>query len=450
MRLSGSPLPLSSVVFVLAVLPGSAAAASPQSASAAPPTPHFEEHLVWDDFTYGFGVQAADLDGDGLMDLVAADTSGFVQAEPFADDSSGRPPDDPGIRRPAVSAGPPPANSHVYWFKNDGRGGFERRFIARNDPNRRLERHVIADLDQDGLPDVVMVDNLLGDIVWFRNPGPAALARGETWTKTFIAKGGLFGAVDVTVADFDGDGRPDVAGAGWRLGNCFKWFRNPGNPAATEWEGWVIDGGFPGASCVFAGDVNGDGRPDLLATSRDSRAVLWYETPAKPAQHSWRRHVIDLPPSPEPVFAKLVDLNGDGHLDVLLAWGGYLQVASGHSQPGAIVWYESAGLADGRVQWRKHVVTHDLPGAVDVVTGDFNGDGHLDVAALGWMPGEIAWFENHGDPAAHWTKHPIKQAFPNANQLTVADFDGDGRPDIAAIADYGAMSLRWWSNRHAP
>src|SRR5580658_6506663 len=49
----------------------------------------FTEHLVWDKFTYGFGIQALDLDGDGFIDLTASDTCGFVQTEPFAGETPG-------------------------------------------------------------------------------------------------------------------------------------------------------------------------------------------------------------------------------------------------------------------------------------------------------------------------------------------------------------------------
>jgi hypothetical protein len=307
-----------------------------------------------------------------------------------------------------------------------------------------LERHVIADINQDGRPDIVAVDNLLGDIIWYENPGPEGLARGQLWKKHYVSKGGMFGAEDVTVADFDGDGYLDVAAAGWRLGNCFKWFKNPGPGEDSEWPGWIIDGGFPVARCVVAGDLNGDGRSDLFATSDASRAILWYETPADPTTQPWRRHVIDLPKGPEePVFGKLADLNGDGRLDVVVASGGQWDKAEA---TGTIAWYENAGVADGRIQWKKHIISRDLAAACDVFIADLDGDGRLDVAATGYKPGEVAWFQNPGNPAGRWIKHSLKQNWPNANQVIVADLDHDGRPDIAAIADYGSMELRWWRN----
>ena len=408
--------------------------------SGSTPTPSplsFTEQLIWGGFNYNWGVQAIDLDGDGALDLTASDAlAGRMKAEPFAGKTPAGPVETTGIR------------SNLYWFKNDGKGNFERRFIARNDPHGRLERHVIADINKDGRPDVVVVDNFYGDILWYENPGMTALARGDLWKKYFITKGGMLGAEDLTVADFDGDGHIDVAAAGWRLGNRYMWFRNPGK-AAGEWRGFYIDGGFPVARSIFAGDVNADGRSDLLATSDAASIILWYENVAAAKdQVEWRRNVIDLPGAPpagQPVFGKLVDLNRDGRLDILMAFGGW-----GTSKEGGVAWYENSGVEDGRVQWKKHLITDALPGGFEAVAADLDGDGDLDVVATGETPGQIAWFENPGDPAGRWVKHTLRAEWIHANQVIVADVNHDGRPDIVAVADYGSLELRWWRNEGKP
>lgn len=432
---------LTAIIFAAFLAPLSLAVETKPGAESVQSPIGFTEHLIWNDFSYGFGVQAIDIDGDGFLDLTVADTASFVQMEPLAGEPPVAPVPEQGNNLPAVSKGPGIRNSNIYWFRNDGKGNFTRRFIAKDDVSRRLERHVFADLNKDKKLDMVIVDNLLGDVIWYENPGPAAVARDDLWKKHFVSKGNMLGAVDVTVADFDGDGWPDVGAAGWRMGNCFKWFRNPGAVAVEEWAGWTIDGGFPLASCVVAGDMNGDGRPDLFTTSGTSRAVIWYENPGDPAKLPWRRNVIDLTPGPrEPMFGKLVDLNGDGRLDAVLAWGGY-----GNRPAGAVIWYEHSGVAEGRVQWKKHLIG-GMVASLDVAVADIDGDGALDVAAIGFMPGEMSWFQNPGNPAARWTKHVIKENWPNVNQVIIADLDNDGRPDLAGVADYGAMELRWWRN----
>ncbi|HRE80930.1 MAG TPA: VCBS repeat-containing protein [Opitutaceae bacterium] len=416
-------------------------------AAARGPALRFSEHLVWNDFSYGFGLQAIDVNGDGHLDLTVADTAAFVQTEPFSGEDLESIVDWPGNNRPAVSKSPRLRNSHVYWFENDGKGGFTRRFIARNDVNRRLERHVFGDINRDGRPDLVIVDNLLGDLVWYENPGKEAIARGDLWKKRFIAKGTMLGAVDVTLADFDGDGWLDAAGAGWRLGEGFKWFKNPGRTDREDWAGHVIDSAFAHATAVLAGDIDRDGRMDLLATSSTSRAVMWYQCPQKPSQQPWKRNIIDLTPGGErePVFMKFADLNRDGRLDVVLAWGGYGNRPEGEPRAGAIIWYEQGDVVEGRVQWKKHLIGQ-LRSATDVAIGDLDGDGALDVAAIGFMPGEVSVFRNSGDPSARWVKETVKSNWPNVNQVVIADLDGDGRADLAAVADYGAMELRWWRN----
>ena len=93
------------------------------------------------------------------------------------------------------------------------------------------------------------------------------------------------------------------------------------------------------------------------------------------------------------------------------------------------------------------IISDDLPGASYVETARSGRRCMwLEVVASGFMPGEVAWFGHPGNPAARWTKHTLKTNWPNVNQLVIADFDNDGRPDIAGIADYGSMELRWWRN----
>ena len=85
--------------------------------------------------------------------------------------------------------------------------------------------------------------------------------------------------------------------------------------------------------------------------------------------------------------------------------------------------------------------------AFDAFPVDLDGDGDLDVLATGWSkPGRLVWCENSGDPYTGWTVHTIKEPFENANQVIAADFNGDGRPDVAATADQDSEHLFWWIN----
>jgi hypothetical protein len=111
-----------------------------------------------------------------------------------------------------------------------------------------------------------------------------------------------------------------------------------------------------------------------------------------------------------------------------------------------IVWYENVGTPGNGQQWRKHVIG-ELYFAFEAFAADLNGDGKLDVLATAWGPqGQLAWFENPGDPKGKWKKHVLKPNWVRANQVIAADLDGDGRLDITATAERGSNELRWWRN----
>jgi hypothetical protein len=220
---------------------------------------------------------------------------------------------------------------------------------------------------------------------------------------------------------------------------------------------------MPEARTVRAGDFNGDGMPDLLCTSfgyakvpldvTDAKAhgcsVVWYENPGRPATRPWKKHVID-GRSRAPVHGHPVDLDGDGDLDVVMALGMGKEWAPEGGQE--VVWYENVGKPGKGGEWKKHRIGA-LPSAFEASAADLDGDGDIDVVATAWAFGDrVVWFENPGDPRGRWAVHLLKEKWYAANQVIVADLDGDGRPDIAAAADAGsrrvdgAKELRWWRN----
>ncbi|HAA52562.1 MAG TPA: hypothetical protein DCE43_22795, partial [Planctomycetaceae bacterium] len=115
-----------------------------------------------------FGVAAADLDGDGDVDLTSPD-----------------------IKDKAVST--------LYLFRNDGHGKFKREVLFAGEPGW-FERHTIADIDGNGTPDVAIVNNQKGNLIWLSNPGGDGK---KTWRRHLISNN-CPRAYNVVLVDLDG------------------------------------------------------------------------------------------------------------------------------------------------------------------------------------------------------------------------------------------------------
>jgi len=384
------------------------------SAAGTTSTIRFTEHLIADNYAYAYGIAAADLDRDGDLDLTSADYT---------------------------------PHNMLYLFENDSRGKFQRHFIQKDDPER-LERHMVGDADGDGDLDVVIVKNLRGDLLWFENSGRPT--RGVLWQRHVVTTD-LPGAYDVALADFDKDGDLDVAASSWVLGNQFAWFENDGTPTEDEWKKHMIESEVAETRTMAAADFDGDGDVDLLGTGRKAKQVIWYENQLDGRSVSWKKHLID-DRSPWPAHGHPADMDCDGDMDVVMALGFYYRpgskdpAASEQREHNHVAWYENSGQPAAGL-WKKHIIGPRFDDAFEAVAADLDADGDVDVVATSWRnPGRVAWFENHGDPTAKWTRHLLKNNWRSANQVIVADMNGDGRPDIVACAEHGSYELRWWRN----
>lgn len=379
------------------------------------PSTQFSEHLIADHFMYAYGVAAADLDGDGDLDLTAADSRGA----PLPNEPDGR--------------------GHVYWFENDGRGNFARHVIKTNEGGL-FERHAIGDVNGDGHPDVVVVKNRVGHIMWFENSGhPAA---DKEWQRHVVTTD-LMRAYDVALVDIDKDGRLDVAASAYS-GNVLAWFRNPGSTGFDrDWAKEVIDPKLGESRTIRLGDFNGDGTPDLLGAGFHEGVTAWYERTGASGS-PWKRHVID-DRTPQPTHGCAADMDGDGDTDVVMALGMREVGEKADDRLHQVVWYENVGQPGTGERWEKHVIGN-LRHAFEAVAEDLNFDGRMDVVATRWEKeaGEVNWYENLG--GGQWRKHVLKDHWNYTNQVIIADLDGDRRPDIVAQSGSVDSEMRLWKN----
>ena len=221
----------------------------------------------------------------------------------------------------------------VCWYENPGNEGFDSEW----------ERHVIDDMMRESRTIAT------GD---FNRDGKVDL---------------LATAVGRLPAD-----APESANHGSRV----VWYENPGAPVRRHWSRRVIEDRFPAAVHGHPVDFDRDGDLDVVMAHGmrigadpivERHQVVWYENVGQPDQTpKWKRHRVGL--LPYAFEATSGDIDGDGDLDI---------ASSAWSKGDQIVWFENTGRDD----WPCHSIRINWPAANQVILVDLNGDGRLDVVA---------------------------------------------------------------------
>lgn len=260
----------------------------------------------------------------------------------------------------------------------------------------------IGDIDGDGLPDILAAsstDNTEG-LFWYRYP---------TWEKHNIHPGSF--TTDMQMGDVDADGDLDaiIPKGKWK-GTSVWWYENPrpdGHPATGPWKEHLI--GNAGAHDVEVGDLNGDGRLDVVVRE-DSLHIFLQNSP-----DNWAKVFITYRPTEGTALA---DIDGDGDLDI---------VVNG-------IWLENPlPLGDpATAPWPEHSYTSDWPKQAGVHCADLNGDGRPDilVAPSESAHGRLVWYEAANPRTGPWTEHVIDTDVSYLHTFKTGDMDGDGTLDI--------------------
>jgi len=224
-------------------------------------------------------VYAADIDGDGDMDIVSAS----------------------------------PGNNKITWYENNGAD--DPSWTATDIPTNADYPHCVhvADMDGDGDMDIISASTDDDRIAWYENNN----GDGSSWTAVDIATS-ADGARSVFAADMDGDGDMDIVSASI-FDDTIAWYENDGN-VNPSWTAADIATNSLNARSVYVADIDGNGNMDILSASVADNTIAWYKNDGN-ADPAWtKKNISTSADMAGSVFA--ADMDGDGDMDVLSASSG--------------------------------------------------------------------------------------------------------------------------------
>jgi len=333
-----------------------------------------------------YSVFSADLDGDGLEDIISGSS----------------------------------LDSQVSWFKNLG-GSFGPRVTIANIESRSVYS---CDIDNDGDNDIVSASSPDNSIVWLENTG------GGSFNSPHLVSDNIDGVQVAKCLDADSDGDQDLFVASY-TGNKFSMFFNDGQGGFGSEV--IIATGTDGASDIEFGDMDGDGDVDLITVESLNNRIRWLENDG-----------LGFFNNPEVIATNVfnatcaapLDMDNDGDLDVVYSGTQTQRV------------YYSKNL-DGLGNFGANLNVYFF-GTNDsvrsLVTGDFDSDGWEDIVTIFSASNEVRFFKNSGnDTFGNYYFGGVG----NGYDIVTADFNNDNGLDLLC-AGYNYDQVSYFMNNSPP
>ncbi|MBS0387911.1 MAG: VCBS repeat-containing protein [Proteobacteria bacterium] len=268
-----------------------------------------------------------------------------------------------------------------------------------------------ADLNGDGLPDVVTASVRNGALAVFFN---SSLTPGTLNTPLVLPSPG---ASQVAIMDMNGDGLPDLVSADFNVSLFLQ--SSPGTFAAPV---SLYPGG---ANWVAVGDLNGDGMPDVVVTDDTGVHLLLHTGAASATTFAAPVTVFTATANMNVIGWNLVavaDVDGDGLNDLVITDPG----PTGGTAPNVnVLLQDPADPGHFLAPVSYPVAQASL--AQSIIVRDVDGDGHPDIV-IGGSDAVSILLQDPANPGQFLAASNI--AAHCANEIAVADVDGDGRLDI--------------------
>ena len=245
------------------------------------------------------------------------------------------------------------------------------------------------------------------------------------------------------VCDLDNDGKPDLVVTDY-YANKVSIYRNTSTTDAVSFSPRTdyVTGINPASIAIS--DLNGDGKPDIAVINRNSNTISLYKNNSTPGNIAFTT-LGEIPTSVKPYHIIIDDFNSDGKPDIAVASAGEMTgVVSVHmniSVPGSISFAPRVDFVAGI-------------GTGFIASGDLDGDGKPDIAVTNLTSNTVSVFRNNCtngiiDAASFNTRADISTS-ENPYCVAIADFDNDGKPDLAVAKAPQNAAISIYKNISTP
>ena len=286
------------------------------------------------------------------------------------------------------------------------------------------------DLNGDGKKDIIVSEGTAPRFFWFERKPTIEPQFIRHLVETPFGYGD-----DFSVGDLDGDGDLDIAANGIHSengGQVILWHENDGLRQPTFTTHVIEPNNRYGRHNLIV-DINGDGHLDVVSSSAALDAIRWHrnDTTANPEFET--RLVSNQIAGDQQMHLDAVDLDGDGDMDLLSATDEDRQIA----------WHENSG--GSAPSFTTHVIDVRESIAWWATHADLDSDGDQDVITCSFRPGQFYWYENTGGPELEFIPHLISDALESPSRAYPVDLDLDTDIDIIVI-DSGTDSHYFFEN----
>ncbi|MEX2187710.1 MAG: VCBS repeat-containing protein [Pirellulales bacterium] len=254
------------------------------------------------------------------------------------------------------------------------------------------------------------------------------------WNRHVIDDG-LDGADGIRWADVNGDGAMDVA-TGWEESGRIRLCLNPGRTGVRKRWRSVEVGQVASPEDAVLVDIDGDGAMDVVSSCEGNCKTVYVHWGPRDRSRlleaaAWRTQAFSATAGKQMwMFALPAQVDGRRGVDIIVGSKG---------EGGSVSWLEAPADARDLPAWRLHAI-RSAGWIMSLVGNDLDGDGDIDVILSDRKGGRrgVFWLENPGGENASrggsWAEHAIGAIDEEVMFIDLADFNRDGRLDVIATA----------------